>query len=191
MTQQKKEIATIKERTIGVKLSDADMQRLWVKAGIVGMTPGELIATFIGDLVDGTYSNGSDERMYAEEWFDRCGFSDEAEKTFLCYLLQLGGRQLDDFLDDLDTLESSKAEKNSLNADITELDNYIWIWDKDNTKAAAQNEIKEDIERVEKEILFQQEIINKTWNEFLNWTDKKDFNQETEIKTIQAWRAFK
>lgn len=73
--QQQKEIATIRERTFKLNLSDADVNRLALKAAEAGMTMEQLLVSFIGDLVDGTYSNGSDERDYAEAWYDRCGFS--------------------------------------------------------------------------------------------------------------------
>ena len=72
--QQQEEIETIRSRTIEVKLSDADVKRISEKAAAHGLTVGELIENFIGDLVCGTYSNGSDERMYAEQWFERCWF---------------------------------------------------------------------------------------------------------------------
>lgn len=62
--QQQEEIETIRSRTIEVKLSDADVKRISEKAAAHGLTVGELIENFIGDLVCGTYSNGSDERMY-------------------------------------------------------------------------------------------------------------------------------
>lgn len=65
--EQKKEIETIRERKITVKLSDADCDRLARKCGEHGLTIGELIENFVGDLVGGTYSNGSDERDYAAE----------------------------------------------------------------------------------------------------------------------------
>lgn len=73
--QQQEEIETIRSRTIEVKLSDADVKRISEKAAAHGLTVGELIENFIGDLVCGTYSNGSDERMYAEQWFERCWLS--------------------------------------------------------------------------------------------------------------------
>ena len=60
--EQQKEIETIRERKITVKLSDADCDRLARKCGEHGLTIGELIENFVGDLVGGTYSNGSDER---------------------------------------------------------------------------------------------------------------------------------
>jgi len=69
--EQQKEIETIRERKITVKLSDADCDRLARKCGEHGLTIGELIENFVGDLVGGTYSNGSDERDYADQWFER------------------------------------------------------------------------------------------------------------------------
>lgn len=62
--EQKKEIETIRERKITVKLSDADCDRLARKCGEHGLTIGELIENFVGDLVGGTYSNGSDEEDF-------------------------------------------------------------------------------------------------------------------------------
>ena len=87
---------TIKERTITLKLSDADCDRLLEKAGRCGMTVAELLQNFIGDLVDVTYSHGSDERIYAQEWFDRCGFSMVPEESLLRHLLE-NGVDLEDF----------------------------------------------------------------------------------------------
>ena len=57
-SSQKNEIETIKPRTITVNLSDADVKRLAEKSGEGGLTISELLENFIGDLVDGTYSNG-------------------------------------------------------------------------------------------------------------------------------------
>lgn len=96
--QQKKEIETIRERNITVKLSDADCDRLARKCGEHGLTIGELLENFIGDLVNGTYTNGSDERMYAEQWFERCGFGMFPEPTLLNHLL-CWGYDPEDYLD--------------------------------------------------------------------------------------------
>ena len=49
--QQQEEIETIRSRTIEVKLSDADVKRISEKAAAHGLTVGELIENFIGDLV--------------------------------------------------------------------------------------------------------------------------------------------
>lgn len=121
--QQEKEIASIKERTFELRLSDEDVKRLWEKAGRVGMTAGELLTSFVGDLVDGTYSHGSDERMYAEQWFDRCGFSYMADKTFMRYLLEYG--ELDSLLQSVETLAGYAEEKKSLEAELQD-ESYPW-----------------------------------------------------------------
>ncbi len=80
---QKEEISTIRERTLLLNLSDADCNRLLKKAAMYRLTVAELLQNFIGDLVDGTYSNGSDERMMAQDWFDRCCFGIQKEATLL------------------------------------------------------------------------------------------------------------
>ncbi len=80
-----------KEYDFRIRLSETDAERICEKAGSVGMTPSELIENFIGDLVDGINSNGSDERMYADEWFKRCRFSNESEESFLSWLVTYYG----------------------------------------------------------------------------------------------------
>lgn len=89
-------------------MSDADVKRISEMAGSHGLTVGELIQNFIGDLVGGTYSNGSDERMYAEQWFNRCWFGMFPDLTFLRYLIEWGGlEEIIDALDDIETSEES------------------------------------------------------------------------------------
>ena len=111
--QQKKEIETIKERKITVKLSDTDCDRLARKCGEHGLTVGELIENFIGDLVGGTYSNGSDERDYAERWFERCWFGMFPEQTLLNHLF-CWGYEPEDYLNTLDNIEIAQEEKKYL-----------------------------------------------------------------------------
>ena len=88
--EQRKEIETIKKRQIKLELSDEDCDRLERKCGEYGLTIGELIENFVGDLVGGTYSNGSDERMYAQQWFERCWFGMFPEPSLLNHLLSEG-----------------------------------------------------------------------------------------------------
>ena len=75
------------QRTITVRLPDDDIDALCRKAGGVDLTVGELLENFISDLVGGSRTNGSDERMLAHQWFDRCWFSICHEMTFLSYLI--------------------------------------------------------------------------------------------------------
>lgn len=81
--QQKKEIETIRKRNISMKLSNADCERISILCAKNGITVAELLENFIGDLVDGTYSNGSDERSLAQDYFDRCGFGAFSEDNSL------------------------------------------------------------------------------------------------------------
>ena len=107
--EQQKEIETIRERKITVKLSDADCDRLARKCGEHGLTIGELIENFVGDLVGGTYSNGSDERDYADQWFERCWFGMFPEPTLLNHLLNFG-YEPEHYLDMLENVETIKSD---------------------------------------------------------------------------------
>jgi len=107
--QQAEEIATIKDRTYTLKLSDADVKRIYDRAIIEGTTVEELLTDFIGNLVDGTYSRGSDERRLANEYVDRCIYRfDDDPESFIRYLLING--DVHDLALRLDILEDAKEE---------------------------------------------------------------------------------
>lgn len=152
-SSQKNEIETIKPRTITVNLSDADVKRLAEKSGEGGLTISELLENFIGDLVDGTYSNGSDERMYAEQWYQRCWFAMFSDDTFLKFLLLWG--DLDDYIDLMDELESNKKEMAEMTADAEEY------------SAEERDELQEYINELQKEIDYY-------WGNFWSETAKKN-----------------
>lgn len=111
MTEQQKEIATIKERNIKVELSDADCDRVSKLCGKHNITVSELIKNFIGDLVDGTYTNGSDERDFARRWFNRCwfGYDLDEDESLLGYFLSKYYHP-EDFLDVLDNIQTAKEQ---------------------------------------------------------------------------------
>lgn len=101
-----KEVSTGKPRTITLKLSDTDCERIAKKAGECSLTVAELLEGFIGDLVGGDHAHGSDERDCACRWFERCGFP--CRKTFSVYLLlknQEGG-----FLEDYTDAENIRED---------------------------------------------------------------------------------
>lgn len=103
-----KEIETIKGRAITLNLSDTDCKRLSEKAGHAGLTIGVLLESFIGDLVEGTYSNGSDERMYANKWYNRCGYGIySSDKNLLKWLMD-EWRDIEEFLDLVDEIKEGK-----------------------------------------------------------------------------------
>ena len=125
--QQKTEIETIKERTIKLKLSDADCDRLLKKVGEHGLTVAELIENFIGDLVDGTYTNGSDERMFAQDWFDRCYFGMFPEDTLLRHLLRYD-YDVDDFLTAWDEREHYQEHPEEYTEEKEDLEEDEELW---------------------------------------------------------------
>lgn len=114
LNSQKTEIQTIRPRNLFINLSDADCDRITQKAFSCGLNVSELLAAFIGDLIYGTYSNGSDERMYANEWFDRCGFSWNNENTFIKYLIEYG--EIDNFIEIINDIERQQEYINALKA---------------------------------------------------------------------------
>ena len=84
MKEKGKQVYTIK-----IHLDQEDGKGLAKAAGRVGLTVSELLENFIADLICGKESNGSDERMYAQQWFDRCAFSRMGKDTLLRYLLDM------------------------------------------------------------------------------------------------------
>ena len=70
---------------IELNLSEQDEDRLRLKAAEGGMSVSELLTYFASDLIHGAKTRGSDERMYARAWYDRCGFT-YFENSFLSYL---------------------------------------------------------------------------------------------------------
>lgn len=96
--QQQAEIATIRPRSFTLNLSDADVERLFEKAYSNGITPADLLEGFIGDLVGGTYSHGSDERLYAQQYFDRCNYGDGSESWLAWSLYNCEYSDIEDYL---------------------------------------------------------------------------------------------
>lgn len=159
-SNQKEEIATIRERTVKLSLSDADIVRVSEKAASVGLTVSELLQSFIGDLTDGTYSNGSDERMLANEWFDRCGFSFEPERTFLVFLIEWG-----DLQPVIDTLD------------------YIAECERDLQDATDP----EEREAIQEEIDYQWEQIEDYYKEYED-TVKQPQPKEDALESVKAYK---
>lgn len=55
---------------INIRMKEEDFRSAIFKAGSAGMSLEELLEAFLGDLA-GRYGHGSDERMYANEYFRR------------------------------------------------------------------------------------------------------------------------
>ena len=118
-TKQEQEKETVFPRQFFLHLSDKDVKRLFEKAGAVSLTVEELLENFIADLIIGDKSNGSDERMYAENWFERCWFSTESYNSFLAYLLK--NCCYEDFINTKNLISACESELEDI--DISEFEN--------------------------------------------------------------------
>ncbi len=166
-SRQKQEIKTIRKRSLRLKLSDADCKRLAELCGGHGLTVEELIENFIGDLVNGTYSNGSDERMYARQWFKRCWFGMFPEETFLYYLITSG--YICDVLELWDSIQNGKEELDEVKRNPMEYE------------PEEERFIREDIE-------YFQTQIDTYWSEyFVMNTEYKKGTFEEEMKKVLDW----
>lgn len=165
--QQDEEIKTIKERHFSVELSDADVERLFNKVGEAGLTVSELLGNFVGDLVSGTYSNGSDERMYANQWFDRCWFGmGFGEKGFLQWLIRN------------DSVEEAINAWNGLQDAKNEL---LEFQVEDESDEEYADNCKEDIS-------YYEEILNDFFGEYKQEEiSSKDIILENEMEKVMQW----
>lgn len=124
------ELETIRPRSFTLELSDADVKRLYEKAYGNGITPVQLLQDYLGDLLNGTYTRGSDERMYAQQYFDRCNYTfSDAPRSFLQWALD--EYRINDIAEELETLDYATAdiqyyeEHTEDQPQLSELDEYI------------------------------------------------------------------
>lgn len=201
--RQEEEVNTIKAREYKLKLSEADVKRLAEKALSYGLTASELLENFIGDLVDGTYTNGSDERMYASEWAERCWFACESPEKNLTMFLFNRDCQLttcysyDDLLDIMERIDSTKediciSEKEISNPREDWTD--IVIWNHEKQEYVEYSSVEEYIES-EKECLYSYQVCLEAAEKelqdlkdlFDEYMDGKEYSWENEIAECQKW----
>lgn len=191
--EQQKEIATIKPRDLQLKLSDADVRRLAKMAARAELSVEELLESFIGDLVDGTYSNGSDERERANSWFERCGYDCYNNYSFLHYLID--EYLIDEFVDAWENAQSyqddvTDTEKEIANPkknwnDYTKGDGTPYY----NSKEEYIADIKGELEDFKEELKNALDEIEEYWNAYLKWTSEKDIDKDKEIKAVLEWNS--
>ena len=72
-----------------VFMTSEDKTKLWDFAGSYGVTPSVIISHFIGDLINGSFSCGSDERNIATSWLERT-YLGVPKPSLLSYLIYNG-----------------------------------------------------------------------------------------------------
>lgn len=182
-----------------------DMERFYIEAGRVGMSAGKLLGSFVNDLICGEYSNGSDERDLARQWFERCGFFHFAfaEMDFLRFLLNEHCNYTID-----EAVEAWKSRKESREAVMetqeslnrgykTGRDGKLYTW-KDITDgdgkpyyASREEWEKEEMDYIAQEMENAEEAegqIREIWEEYQNYfSDRGGEDMETQFEKVAAW----
>ena len=202
MTEQQKEIETIKPRAYSLNLSDADVKRIAKKAGAYGLTVSELLENFIGDLVAGTYSNGSDERIYADRWAERCWFSLDPEKNLVQYLCEAWEFDFSDLTEVLERIADIKSdieitEKNIAEPDDKRKDLVYHKYNADRTSyecIPCYNSIEEYLASEKQDLVDYQEALEEALeelkdfqNSFDTYMDGKEYVWDEEVEKATAW----
>lgn len=188
----KDESVMVRPREIKLNLSDADCERLAEMAGKGGLTVAELLENFIGDLVDGTHSNGSDEQMYAEQWYDRCWFGMFPEKTFLFYLLE--EYEMDNFQEALKRKKNDQAcmkeIKDNLSNPGEKWKDYVHSGGTSCYSSVEEYKasLQEGLEEYQSDLKMAEEMINDIWGEFLSWTELDQPDMAEEIEIVLQWQ---
>ena len=78
-----KDLETKKEVKMDLHLTDQQLESLLRNTFLAGLKhPEDLLESFLADL-SGWHSNGSDEEMYAQKWYDRAYGGRDGENSFL------------------------------------------------------------------------------------------------------------
>lgn len=189
---QKNEVETIVPRSIDLNLSDADCERITLKAAEHGLKVSELLEAFIGDLVDGTRTNGSDERMLANQWLDRCYFGMFPQKSLYSYLLYEDiSNDPEGFLDDIRTIENLNSEIKDLEEALKKSDEWenIVRYNGEPCYKSEQEYIEEyqnDIEGTRKEVEMYMESFEEVKAGFAEYMKEENYNFDEELQKLKT-----
>lgn len=181
-----------------------DMKALVEKAGANGLSIGSLLGSFINDLVGGAATNGSDERMYAQKWFDRCFMF--PENTFLHFLVEWG--YLEEALDVWKGIQDSEEYIKQIEEELAtgeivshspeyEGEYYSWgdIVNSDGepfyqSREAWEADERETLEDEREHVRVCRETLDSFWAEYMG--QKCEYYQrgtfDEEMKKVLEWR---
>lgn len=117
-----KDLETKKEVKMDLHLTDQQLESLLRNTFLAGLKhPEDLLESFLADL-SGWHSNGSDEEMYTQKWYDRAYGGRDGENSFLFYLFNSDASigELEDILEaeDEDPDETGEVDR----------DDYPYNW---------------------------------------------------------------
>jgi len=103
-----------KKRAFTLELTDTETAAFIEKCFRDGTTPAEVLEGFICDLTGAERTRGSDERMYAGQYYERCGygyFFPDDSRTFTQWLLyEYGEYTLKEIIDSLETIADAQGD---------------------------------------------------------------------------------
>ena len=153
-----------KTRNVVLNLTDGQCEILTKICGESSLTVGELISSFVEDLTAEEKEN--DRAKYANQWFEKREFSNDAEDSLLRHLLK-NSYDPQDYLNDIEYLESLTEDKRSYAINNKEDKNYLDI-----------------IKEYDEEIITCKDGI-KVWEE--GWKQKESTDMKKEIREIEEW----
>lgn len=186
-----------REQKFILKLSTVDVKELYVMAGKEGLEPEELLEGFLSDLLGNDRSHGSDERMLAEQWFERYRASISPEETFLKYVLE--EEDIGQIAEALKGLEETEAEISAIHKQLetgeVEMLGGTYAWEEltygDGTPCYAsqeewEKELREDLEFCQENLDMYRETLEEAWAQF---PQNKSFDKDAELEKLKAWLA--
>ena len=153
-----------KERQIAINLSESDCNYLIYLCGEVGISIGDLIETFLCDLISNEKAQGSDESKLVRDWFDKCDFSRLPNNYLLSHLIETEYNPKE-YVEYLELIEECEQDKEYFQSHPDEID-------------------EEERELVEADI--------ESWNEKLNemkdgWHPGRITDMDKEHEIISEW----
>lgn len=101
------------KRTFTLELTNEDAKAFFEKCYLDETTPAEVLEGFINDLIDGCRTRGSDERLFAKQYYSRCGYGVflTGDTSFSRFLLRkYGDCALYEIRDSLDVLTCAQED---------------------------------------------------------------------------------
>ena len=114
-----------KTRNVVLNLTDGQCEILTKICGESSLPVGELISSFVEDLT-AAEEKESERAKYANQWLENREFSKKAEDSLLRHLLK-NSYDPQDYLNDLEYLESLTEDKKSYIINNKEDENYLDI----------------------------------------------------------------
>lgn len=156
---------------IKLNLSNADIDRLYIKAGAANLTPAELIENFISDLIN--------DRELANDWYFDCNFNHSG--SFLAYLISTD--QIDSVLEIEDYFGELKESLKECECDLKSCQDQEEI-----------DDLNFEIKNIKKEIEYNKKQSDYIFKSYTETAQKNHIDVDTfanELSKVLSWNREK